>query len=1026
MIKTLQKKTPSGLRRSMLGGLISSLLGGTAALAQDTNATVMKPVVVTGSLIPTAETVGPVPVQTITAADIQKLGSQDVLDLVKRVSTAFAGNNNVGQTVNNGGFGEANLQIRNLYTLVMLNGRRLGNSAFSNGLDVDVNTIPLAMIDRIEILKDGASVQYGSQAVGGVVNIITKKDFNGTELSGRYGFATGKGDITEQRASVVSGITTEKGSFVAGLQYYHMDPLPTPDRAVASLSRSALAARGVDPSASSYFSPSYPGKVQNTNDLIFLLANSPFLGPQSPTGTPFPGYNPNLMGGPNGTTPGSPPVFPGQTFTGPDAIPNYNAYAIAHGYVDPTGNGLGPYVPFVGTGLLNTTLFGTTSILSQDRKQAFASGEYDLYGKQVQFFGQFLYANTESVGSLAPAPVLSLGPFDSNINVPAGNAYNPFGIALGPGGEPANLDNSRIRSRFIQSGNRVFDNQTDFYHLVAGLKGEFENGYTYNAGYTYNQGDQIQFTRNAVNGAALDLALQPNSDPALAAAGFSQLRGQNGFVPMYDIFFSPTAAYPTKMGPNSPDTIRAITTSLFEVGKSTDWNMEGDITGQPFDLPAGKLGFAVGGGFRSEALAIDFDGLTRIGKVPGLNAQEPTSGKRDSWAGFAEVRIPITSPDMNIPALHNLEITAGGRYETFSPGGDSAVPKVTLRWQPLDEQITFRATYSQSFVAPTTFELFGGAAQNNPNLTFPDGTIQGTTLNVSNPGLKPVDAENYGGGVVITPKMIPGLTVSADYFHIKVTKDIFRDSEQSLLNDLEAKGSASKYAPGFHFDNGSQLTSTASNQITTANYGLLNVPYENGAKTETDGVDVGANYLLPLPADTFGRVNLFANATVTFSYDYSDPTIGGPFHYVGQYTDRNNGIGGGQGLIPDWQISMGLTWDFHNFTYTVNARYIPEVTDEGDAFPSAGSVDANGKPFNDYTLNNKAWIIQSWYSIDMQLAYEFKNPGKWYDRTRFAIGCNNVTDEPAPLIASSFEDNTDKSTYDILGRFIYFEVSKKF
>src|SRR5262249_26615245 len=151
--------------------------------------------------------------------------------------------------------------------------------------------------------------------------------------------------------------------------------------------------------------------------------------------------------------------------------------------------------------------------------------------------------------------------------------------------------------------------------------------------------------------------------------------------PMYNIFFSPTAPYPTSMGPNNPATVRAISTSLFEVGKSTEWDADANITGTPLDLPAGKLGVAVGGGFRSEALSIDFDGLTRIGKVPGLNAQEPTSGRRDSWAGYAEVHIPVISPDMNVPGFHSFDITAAGRYETFDPGGDSAVPKVAVRWQ---------------------------------------------------------------------------------------------------------------------------------------------------------------------------------------------------------------------------------------------------------------------------------------------------------------------------------------------------------
>ncbi len=1038
MIKNPPSKVSFSPRRTLLLGLAGSCIGATAALAEDTNApTTMKPVVITGSLIPTAETVGPAPVQTIGAAEIERAGAQDVLDVVKKLSTVFAGNNNVGQTVNNGGFGEANVRIRNLPTLVMVNGRRLAKSAFSNGENVDLNTIPLAMVERIEILKDGASALYGSEAIGGVVNIITKKDYNGTEISGRYGFSPKAGHVTEQRASVVSGVTTEKGSFIAGAQYYHEDPLITRNRAVPSLSRDQLTALGIDPSSSGYFSPSFPGKIQSVHLVLvgtnlvpksvsYLLANSPFLGPQSPTGSPFPGYNPNLMGGPNGTTPGSPPVFPGQTFSGIGSVDDYNNYAYAHGYRDHPGStdGLGPYVAlpaaFRTAGLLNTALFdGHASILSQDRKQAFASGEYDLFGKQMQFFGQFLFANTESIGGLAPSPVIGLDPINSNINVPADNPYNPFGVALGPDGVPGNLSNNRVRSRFIQSGPRIFDNQTDFYHIVAGLKGEFENGYTYNAAYTWNQGDQIQFTRNAINGAALDEALQPNADPALAAAGLSRLRDGNGnLVPMYNIFFSPTAPYPTAMGPNSPDTLRAISTSLYEIGKATEWDMDGNITGEPLDLPGGKLAFAVGGGFRSEALATDFDGLTRIGKVPGLNAAEPTSGHRDSWAGYIETRIPITSPDMNVPGFHSFELTAAGRYETIDPGGDSAVPKVLVRWQPLDEQVTLRGSYSQSFVAPTTFDLFGGAAQNNPVLSFPDGTIQATTRNVSNPNLKAVDAENYGGGIVVTPKIIPGLTVSVDYFHVKTTHDIFRDSEQAILNDLNKNGSNSKFVLNYRDIGGNRLMTPATNQVTTTSYGTMNVPFENGASTETDGLDLGANYQLPLDPNKYGKVNVFANATVTFNLLYDDPTIHnnpngltGPYQYAGQYTDRANGIGGGQGLIPDWAISMGLTWQYRDFTYNITARYIPSVKDEGDAFPSVGTVDNNGLPFNDFTLNGSTWTIQSWYSIDMQLAYDFKAEGKWYNGTRLAVGCNNVTDEAPPIIASSFEDNTDKSKF---------------
>src|SRR5438552_3541418 len=529
MSNHLQNQIRSSIRRALYGTLGIPMLALPVALAQQaTNEPVkLEKTVVTGSLIPTAETVGPAPVDIVSAERIQQVGSQDVLATLKALNPGFAGNGNVGQAVNNGGFGEANVQLRNLSTLVLLNGRRLGNSAFSNGALVDVNTIPLSMIERIEVLKDGASALYGSAAIGGVVNIITKQNYSGAEISGRVGFPTQKtsNDLLEQRAAVVAGTSDEKSSFTAGFQYYRVDPLLTKDRPLASLSNAERTSMNLAPA--SYISPSYTGKVQAGagNGTVYLLAGSPFLKGHA-------GYNPNLS---------TPPVFPGQTFSGPTSVDDYNAFAIANGYVDPTGNGFGPYVPTrdprVGLGsatLLNTTLFGTHSIQSQDRRQVFATGEHDLYGKEVQLFGQFLFSNHESVGALAPSPVLSLYDPTANIFVPSNNVYNPFGIDLGP---VSGASNPRIRSRFIQSGNRIFDSVTDFYHIVGGLKGDFEEGYSYEGAYTYNRYDQTQFTKNAVNGAALDLALRPNPNPVLAAQGVSSLRNSSGdFVPMYDIF----------------------------------------------------------------------------------------------------------------------------------------------------------------------------------------------------------------------------------------------------------------------------------------------------------------------------------------------------------------------------------------------------------------------------------------------------------------------------------------------------------
>jgi iron complex outermembrane receptor protein len=478
-------------------------------------------------------------------------------------------------------------------------------------------------------------------------------------------------------------------------------------------------------------------------------------------------------------------------------------------------------------------------------------------------------------------------------------------------------------------------------------------------------------------------------------------------------------------GVNDPRTIEAIRTTLYQSGKSQQWDMGAGVHGKLTDLPGGDLSFAAGADAGQESLAIDFDGLTKMGKVPGLNANNPTSGRRDNWAVFFEARVPLTGPDMNIPALHRLDVTAAVRHESFDPGGDATVPKIGVRWQPLNDEFTLRASYAQSFIAPTTYQLFGGKAVNVPVLALPDGVRQEYTANLSNPNLQAVHAENWGAGIVISPKAIQGLTVSIDYYHVKTKEDIFRVSSQLMVDDINTYGSASQWAPYFSQANGNHLTTTAPDQATDANWGGLDVPLVNGAAQETDGLDITANYRIP--TEKAGTFTFFSGANVLFNYKYSDPIAGGPYQYKGMYTDAVNGIPGAQGTLPDFILNLGVTWEIpvqkDAFAFTINSRYIPSLDDPGTLHPSIGSTS------NDFTVDGASFKVDSYYQIDVQLTYEFgkhSEEKRWFDGTRLTVGCNNVTGNDPPLIASSFEDNTDKSTYDILGRFVYFEVAKKF
>ncbi len=954
----------------------------------------MEKVIVTGSNIPTApDAIPAAPVEIVSAEVIQSSGATDVLDALKKVSSSFSGAGNIGKTLNNGGYGEANIAVRNLSTLVLLDGQRLANSVFSKGAAVDLNTIPLSMIERIEVLKDGASSLYGADAIGGVVNIITKKDYNGVEISGRYGAATGQGNYTEYRTSIVAGSSTEKTSITMGASYYHNDPLLTKDRPdPAALGISQLNDRGLPPP--SYISPSYPGRIGN-----YILAGSPFA-------KGAPGYNATVT---------TPPIVSGGPFTSVDA---YNAAAQTQlgymPYLPLSSTPLGSGLDAAGVGgypLLNTTDFGTYSIQEQDRRNFFANLNHEIFAdKKLDLFSQFMYANTSSIGELAPSPVPFLGPY--NISVPGNNPYNPFGIDLGAYGGSGD---PRVRSRFEDFGNRVFDSESQYYKFVGGFRGEISDRYSWEGSYNFNRSDATQYTRNAVNGAALNSALQPDfaADPSGKLSKLTDAFNGGVPLPTYNIFALP--------GVNDPATINALRTTLFETGVSDLWSVDGHINGQPFDLPAGPFQFAAGFQYIDESLSLDYDGLTKNNLVPGLNAVGAfPGGKRNRWAGYAEVRIPVFSQDKNIVGFHAFEIDASGRYETLTPGGDAAVPKVGFRWQPIDEQVTFRGTYSEGYIAPSVYSLYGPTQASNPTASIQGQSGQIQVSYPSNPNLAPTMSSQYTAGVVFEPKAIRGLTLSVEYYHISEDGTAYNPDPNSMIAGLNEVGLASEWASGYRFADGSRLTSTAPNQVTLANFGTLVVPTLPGGGQKTDGLDFGVNYRKP--TESYGTFTLTGNANVLTGYYFRAGPGAEWWRYNGYYTDPQV-VSGYNGTLPDYFVNTSLSWEYKNFEFSVFARYVPPVVDPGDMHPGAG-----GYPANDYTLSGEAWTIDSWYSVDLQAAYEFRSDtgGRWYDNTRIAVGMNNITDNLAPMIPSSSEDNTDKSTYDLLGRFFYVEVAKKF
>jgi iron complex outermembrane receptor protein len=991
-----------GNDRPKLFGLLTSLaacqiLTPPAASAQTaTNLTtditntapiLLEDVVVTGRLTPTADTVGPAPVQIISAEDIRKAGTMDVLSTLLKLNPGFSGNaNSIGPANNNNsyfngqpsGTGESFAALRNLPTLILIDGRRVTSSALSQGQGVDLNLVPIDMIERIEVLQDGASALYGSDAIGGVINIITKKNFNGAEVDQEVGFPTDQtgNHVLQYQSSVVAGMSTENTRIVVGAQLYHTDPVEEQNR--INTSDVALLNAGILPNTSGNFA----GRVDDVNG-GYVLAGSPLaIGAQ--------GYRPGLT---------TPPIVSGGPFT---SVGAYNAAAQAQlgyqPYINLANTPLGQY------NLLNTAQYGTYTLLEQDRYNVSMNLEHNVFDQRLVLFGNFRFAQDDSQSELAP----SLAPFpqQAGIMIPANNPYNPFGTPFG-----TSADQINVRTRFDQNGNRIFNTTSDFYNGVGGARGLLTPDYGYEVAGTYSRENQTYQTQNAINGVALNQALTPNGQVNGQGQPLSTLNDANGNpVPIFNYF---------SLGGNSPATLNAINTTLSQSGYADLWSVDGKITATPsfLELPAGPVVVVLGGEYIHEQLDTTADALTQAGEVPGITPVLPASGGRQRYAFFTEVDIPIFSKDNQIPGFYSLEATAAGRFEEIQPGGSTAVPKIGLLWQPIDNEITLRGGYSEGFIAPSIFSLYGPTTVSVPVITLPDGTEQEQIATSSNSNLKPSSSQQWNAGVVISPKAVPGLTASADFYYVQENNVAIADYT-SVLNSLNQFGSASPYVNEYRDSNGNPLTTTAPNQVLQRTFGTLTVPLSDSEAIRTEGIDFAANYSVPV---RLGTVTLSGNVNWTLNYEVQEAPGYPYYNYVGQGT---YGFGTAQGIIPDYKVNCALTWDFKGLQYVISANYLPGVTIPGNLFPSVTGPGAT----QGSTVNGLAQQVGSYYTIDMQLSYEFgkgHTTRHWYNDLRCTVGCNNITDTPVPLIAGG-PDYTDNNTYNPLGRFVYFELSKKF
>ncbi|MGI8432723.1 MAG: TonB-dependent receptor plug domain-containing protein [Chthoniobacterales bacterium] len=953
-------------------------------------------VIVTGSNIPTADEVGANPVLTYDRTSIAKSGERTAEEFLRNLPVANANGVPVSNNENgsNTAVGAAAIALRGFdsrATLVLLDGRRVapypvGNNPGSvNAMFVDLNSIPQAAIESIEILKDGASTTYGADAVAGVVNLKMRHYFDGAEVKVEYGNTTDK-DSGVLSASLTYGVGNGTTEVSGTLNYYHRNAIANRDRSYSA----------IPPFLSSNASP-YNLQLSNA-----AVAEAGGTVVPSDNGTQF-ATAPDFT---NGSAPASGFLYSGSRIRAGANGFNFNEFSL--------------------------------SFPSTERYGGYTHFEHKFFGDQVVVYGDVLYQNVQSHNELAPPATgsfqtagqvtLAIPPREANLagTTPFGGpTYTETGVTPGAF-NPFNPFNQIIsggsRARLAEFGNRKFDNETDAFLTTVGVKGDklFDGTWGYDAGFRYSQvknvqtGTQVSISRfNRILNQA-DPIFDPNSSEYIGTTvAFNPFGDFRVPIPSN----AASVAFAT-VHPKDEDTSKLAT---------LDANL---YTTSLFELPAGGVGLAFGGQFRKESLDQNPDALNVAGDISGNSPVPTANGGRRSYAFYAETDVPIFSPQNAIPGFHSLNITGSGRYEAFRNNNtDVLVPKVGVRWQPFDDQLTLRATWGEGFREPSLEELYSAPISGLKLSHDPmnGGAFEPETnvLIVSNPNLQPEESSSYNFGVVYSPKYVPGLTFSVDAWGIDRDKVIGSSpADEVLARELTGM-----------LLNGESVERDAGGGITR-----IVTQNRNLGSQSANGVDFTLLYQKETAWGTFTSITQ-ATWLYNFQFPQGETALGlglGSGNLVGFTTNPGASNEG----YYEWKADTSLDWGWKGFDVVGTVHYI-------DGFDE---LDPNLVPRSvEYTIR-----------LDLQVSYDFSslipvetNPVPGYSKdakgvstaqvaststmdhsvasrlltgTVITVGCNNVFDDPPPF--SSGEGGNAVGypgfTYDATGRFVYVRLTKKF
>ena len=1023
--------------KRLLARLLPALLLGVGSTANVAFAEegVIEEIVVTGSYIKRDSFSSASPLTIVGQEDFNKIGAISVKDVVQNLTNNSGSENFADQGRSGGTVGTENINIRGLGingTLVLLNGKRQAESPNLNNDGIafvdTASMMPTIAIERMEILTDGASALYGSDAISGVVNFITRNEFEGFEFSVDYqAIPDSDENWNDVNYQAIFGVAGDRGNIVVAAQYLERDQL-------AAFEKGWTLGGGNSGSGQPGTFLAVPGDARTNGGAAESLAD--FAGRNLAFEQTSFFVDPGIVaaGGDLLAGSGLARAADFNCLNVPQADP---ANGTPVSFLFPT-----PALPTQAETCRIDFLQTQSLIEEQTRLKLFAAFSYDLIPEHdIEVYGEFHAAandvrrsNSPSFPQSSPQVVpiqnpglrqdaIDRGLAGPEVIDPAAALAAGFTRTLADGsivGDPvaAAIANpnvgpllfvgralSGIPEETTRNRGRVDTEgvtERDKIHIATGIRGDLPNTETWSFDFSGTWSEH-QFSGFA----ARDFALSIFRD---SLAGFGGRNcdpldptNQPGVAPCF--FFNPFGsqhlADPSDIGPNglynSDTVIEDLNHPLSGENEQSVGVVDFVITGDTFELPAGPLGIALGAQYRKQKYRSIPSGTGTSFDFIFVAGQEEFSVNRDVWGVFAEALIPVTGPDSPIGAL---EIDLAVRFEEYGGGtGNTTDPKISILWNPT-EDFVIRGSAQTSFRAPGLAQL--GGASTSLNAVPSDlgalaaGQPAGTTFvpNVAsgNSDLAPEEADvfNVGFGWRPSSGALEGLSIDFNYWSFDF-EDVIRKEGTFTVAQAFVDGDPAAQQ---------KVTLNAAGEIA-----LIRTNFINAAKLETEGYDARLSF--DWETEGAGVITPFFNATRVTRYRFDEGN--GEVNGLGQ---RNFQTIAAPAL--KWRFNTGLDWYMGNHSANITVRYWDNFeTNAIDAVFAAiqGRIQPGDDP-SDPDLRK----IDSHTTVDVNYTYQLPDVLGASGIT-FSIGAINLTDEDPPVLNQG--PGFESKIHDPRGRVVY-------